>query len=631
MLLDAMPVCADVRILSTATRNNDGPHINAAGWVVWMGEVTPNGGVFLWNGSSIQKVSPGTAVDFAPRINDSGQIVWPSRQSLAPLGFGDTDAEVFFWNGSSVQQLTNDLGPNDFNPKIGNSGQIVWTHGNVPPQQVFIWDGSAVQQLTHDSTSNNRNPQINARGHVVWEHWDGAGSEICFWNGTSVQVLTTASGEYLAPQINGSDQVVWAGGFSGHHNIYLWDGTSTRQISAGDPDDQYPQINSRGQVAWVRGNGVVSGDSQWNVWFWDGSSSRRITYTSSEMPDLRLNDLGQIVWTHAVAEGRTVSLWNRAPIQRLDTDAHWNSEPDINNAGQVVWVGWDGITNRIFLYTPTLPSPPSGLHAVVATGTHVDLTWTDNSDNETAFAIWRKTGSSSFTRVGVVPPNTTMYADSSLTPNNAYTYEVRATNDVGASPWSNQVTIIPANGPPNAPSALSAKVVSATQVNLGWTDNSSDETAFAVWRQTGSTTFVRVGVVAPNVVGFADTGLTPNVAYTYELRATNDVGASAWSNRVTITPTVAAPAAPNGLAATIRSPTQITLSWNDNSNNETAFAIWRQTGTSAFVRVGVLPPNSTSFVDTGLTGGAAYTYQVRATNDVGASAWSNSVSLALPP
>ena len=45
-------------------------------------------------------------------------------------------------------------------------------------------------------------------------------------------------------------------------------------------------------------------------------------------------------------------------------------------------------------------------------------------------------------------------------------------------------TIIPAVNYVPAPSSLSAGVISASQVNLAWTDNSSNETAFAIQRST---------------------------------------------------------------------------------------------------------------------------------------------------
>jgi chitodextrinase len=78
-------------------------------------------------------------------------------------------------------------------------------------------------------------------------------------------------------------------------------------------------------------------------------------------------------------------------------------------------------------------------------------------------------------------------------------------------------------------------------LNLSWTDNSSNETAFAIFRKSGSGGYVRVGVAGANTTSFSDTGLSPNTTYTYQVRATNDVAASEWSNEASGTTSSGAP------------------------------------------------------------------------------------------
>jgi hypothetical protein len=97
------------------------------------------------------------------------------------------------------------------------------------------------------------------------------------------------------------------------------------------------------------------------------------------------------------------------------------------------------------------PAPPTHLTAQAVSPTQVDLTWTDNSNNETAFAVWRQSpggpGSSDWTRIAVVAPNVTRYSDTGLTPNTTYIYRVRATNDSGASSWTDEVSVHTPAGP----------------------------------------------------------------------------------------------------------------------------------------------------------------------------------------
>ena len=83
------------------------------------------------------------------------------------------------------------------------------------------------------------------------------------------------------------------------------------------------------------------------------------------------------------------------------------------------------------------------------------------------------------------------------------------------------------------------------------------------------------------------------------------------------------PAAPSGLAATSVGSSQVTLTWTDNSNNETGFEIERSpTAGSSFTLLHTTLANATGYTDTGLTAGTSYYYRVRAVNASGTSAYS---------
>ena len=87
-----------------------------------------------------------------------------------------------------------------------------------------------------------------------------------------------------------------------------------------------------------------------------------------------------------------------------------------------------------------------------------------------------------------------------------------------------------------------------------------------------------------------------------------------------LTTSSAAPAAPSNVVATSNSGSQITITWNDNSTNESGFKIERSTNPNGpFSVISTTGANITQFVDTGLVANTIYYYQVVATNSSGDS------------
>lgn len=190
-----------------------------------------------------------------------------------------------------------------------------------------------------------------------------------------------------------------------------------------------------------------------------------------------------------------------------------------------------GITNQL-----NPPSAPSNLVASSASFTSISLSWIDNSNNEDTFRIERSSNGVAFTEVGSVGSNVTTYVDSGLATNSTYYYRVRARNSVADSNYTNiaNATLL---SPPNAPSNLAATATSDTQIDLSWSDNSSNETTFRVERSTDGSSFSEIGHTAANIVAYSDTGLTSGRTYYYRVRARNSAGDSDYSNTANATTT----------------------------------------------------------------------------------------------
>jgi hypothetical protein len=83
---------------------------------------------------------------------------------------------------------------------------------------------------------------------------------------------------------------------------------------------------------------------------------------------------------------------------------------------------------------------------------------------------------------------------------------------------------------PNAPTTLGLTVVSSSQINLAWTDNSGIETSYKVERSTDGTNYTEIASSFADAVTFASTGLDPSTTYYYRVRAYNCFGFSTYSN-----------------------------------------------------------------------------------------------------
>jgi titin len=179
---------------------------------------------------------------------------------------------------------------------------------------------------------------------------------------------------------------------------------------------------------------------------------------------------------------------------------------------------------------------------------------------------------------------------------------------------------------PAAPTGLTARAVFDGQINLSWTDNSRNETGFALFRREGAGDWLRLALLGPNITRFADLEVRAGATYTYRVQADLNGRPSGWSNEATITlaPPPQAPAAPTNLTATAFSATEIGLIWKDNSRDEAAFVLYRQAPGGDSAPIATLPANSTSYLDRGLRPGTTYRYLVRAWNPgIGASRRSN--------
>ena len=276
---------------------------------------------------------------------------------------------------------------------------------------------------------------------------------------------------------------------------------------------------------------------------------------------------------------------------------------------------------------PAAPAAPSGLTVTSILSNQVSLFWIDNSNNETGFKIQRKDGvTGTYVDVRTTAANITSYNDSTVIDGTLYYYRICATNGVGDSAFSNEVS---GTTPLLKPTSATATAVSSSRIDLTWIDNSASETGYKIERKrTAAGTYEQIAEVNANAQSYADTnGLDPNTKYYYRIRATNGTIDSAYSNTPSATTLLDAPAPPSGLTITSIQSNKVSLSWSDNSNNETGFKIQRkQWVTGTYTTIVTTARNVTACNDSTVSDGNVYYYRVSATNATGDSAFSNEAS-----
>ncbi len=623
--------------------------VNDNGRVV--GVSTTNGDAeyhaFLFDGATMRDLGTlGGTYSRAYAINANGQIVGVATTA------GDKEFHAFLSDGTTMQDLGTLGGGFSVASAINATGQVVGdaTVQGLEPRHAYLFDGATMRDLGTLGGRESRAYSINAGGQIVGESSvKGSGSPRAFLaDAAGMRDLGGLGGSSSrAYHINDLGQVVGGATTAGDAAEvgFLYAGGTIRNLNDLIPDGSgwtlgpAQGINNGAQIV---GSGQFAGQAR--AYLLTPVPPTGPTAPGGLVLSIRAPGQISLSWTDISADETGFEIDRRAGSGAFALVAVVSAgQSSYDDAGlspstrytyRVRATGdggnsdWSDTASTV---TPDLPPvAPAGLSASAVSGTRVDLAWIDRSSNETGFAVYRRSGAGDWTKVADLPANATSYADLGLVPLTPYFYQVQAVGTGGISEPSNAAGVTTPDLPPAAPAGLAATVISASRIDLTWMDLSGNETAYAIWRKEGSIAWRRIAVVPPNITSFSDQGVAPSTSYTYRVRATNNVAASAWTNEVGVATPIAAPAAPTGLAARVVSPFQIDLAWSDNSGNETAFAIWRRERGVDWRRIAVVPPNVTSFSDRPISPGSDFQYRVRAINQGGASAWTEEIIGSTP-
>lgn len=283
-----------------------------------------------------------------------------------------------------------------------------------------------------------------------------------------------------------------------------------------------------------------------------------------------------------------------------------------------VWI--TSPSNSACAVTSTIDAPV----LTVTPTTSNALSWSDTTTGEDGFSIERCSGvdcdfltlDSGFPLT--VAPNVTSYTDVSVC-GSIYRYRVRSFK-YGSSGWSVYSNSVDATTTlPSAPGNLAATRISELQINLGWIDNTTDESGFKLERCEGAgcSSFSQIADLPPNTLTYSDTNRVPDTTYRYRIRAYKSGGCGWETANSSEAEATASVAAPSGMTATAATSTLVNLAWFDTTLTETAFKLERCEGASCsnYTPLATSGANVTSYADTSVCSGSEYTYRLTAVNE----------------
>ena len=263
------------------------------------------------------------------------------------------------------------------------------------------------------------------------------------------------------------------------------------------------------------------------------------------------------------------------------------------------------------------PETPTELRTVgIIKPSSATLAWKDNANihtgNESGYKIYKNSDLTPITTLGA---DITSYTLTGLDANTSYTYHVKAFNDNGESDASSTTFKTPV---PFTKALIISPIEDSTltssTMTVAWKRNGVDYISLFIDTQNPYN-IIFYGEVTGTSKTFTDIP-TNGKRMRILLSSENPYSSKYVNQKVSIyQKNDKFPTAPTNLTTTNIEQSTTTLTWEDNSNNETGFYIYRS-GSSTPIKVA---PNVHTYNLTGLTAATDYTYSVKAYNSAGES------------
>jgi hypothetical protein len=267
---------------------------------------------------------------------------------------------------------------------------------------------------------------------------------------------------------------------------------------------------------------------------------------------------------------------------------------------------------------PARPNDPTNLVATATSPTEIQLTWRDNSSNESEFRlIWFINGS--WSELGGIPANRTSQGLINLTPKTTYFFALLATNAGGSSAYTPTAaaTTFEACAPPSITTQpASQPIASGTTATLSVAATLGVPVVSRSERNGLGRRGRQFGNI-PNTPLFATSS--------YWVQVSNGCGSANSLTSVVTVAQLSPPSAPTNLSFKQRTSNGVVLSWTHDGNSVTAFRGYFSVNGAAFEAMNDMPADWRATQLSNVRSDLEYRFRLVAINAAGESAPSNVV------
>lgn len=251
-----------------------------------------------------------------------------------------------------------------------------------------------------------------------------------------------------------------------------------------------------------------------------------------------------------------------------------------------------------------VPYAPTGLIAQNNQG-RVELAWQDNSELETGFKIEYAEAGQGFQELFTTIAGVTSYTHSNIL-DGEISYRVSAVNSGFSSMSSLEQSV---TVPFKTITSLRG-LQEGSSIKLSWKDNSTLETGVEIYRAHNQNAFELLTTADQNTTTYTDNDVLDGTFYQYKARAIKIDEQSDFVETQQIEVGLLAPSILQG----VMEGGLLTLTWQDNSANESAYQVQRSTDGKSYSVIATLAKNTERYTETN-DQTVSYYYRVVALSD----------------